>query len=171
MKNEFEMSMIGEMKCFLGLQIAQNSDGIFLSQVKYLKDLLKIFVSESCKPIGTPMITGHKLSSKDETPTIEQKKYRSMIGGLQYLTHTRPDIENAVGIVARFQANPKEYNYAIVKRIFRYLKGTSDYGIWYDRSSDFTLCAYTNVDWEGSMDDKKRTNGGACFLEEDFFLG
>ena len=65
-------------------------------------DLLKRFGLEGCKPIGTPMVIGHKLSSKDETPTVEQKKYRSMIGGLQYLTHSRPDIANAVGIVPRF---------------------------------------------------------------------
>ena len=110
------------------------------------------------------MITSHRLSSKDETPIVEQKKYRSMIGGLQYLTHTRPNIENTVGIVARFQANPKEYHYAIEKRIFRYLKGMSDYGIWYDRSSDFTLCVYTNVEQVGSMDDRKSTDGGAFFL-------
>ena len=67
------------------------------------------------------------------TPEVENKKYRSIIGGLQYLTHTKPNIENAVGIVARFQADPREYQFATVKRIFRYLKGTSDYGIWYDR--------------------------------------
>ena len=82
MKNEFEMSMIGEMKFFLGLQIVQNKEGIFISQTKYPKDLLKRFVLEGCKPIGTPMVTSHKLSRKDETPTIEQNKYRSMIGGL-----------------------------------------------------------------------------------------
>ena len=102
MKKEFEMSMIGEMKYFLGLQIVQNKEGIFISQTKYLKDLLKMFGLETCKPIGTPMVTRHKLSTKDETPTIEQKKCRSMIGLLQYLTHTRLDIENAVGIDARF---------------------------------------------------------------------
>ena len=84
--------MIGEMKFFIGLLIVQNSDGIFTSQAKYLKYLLKIFGLESCKTIGTPMITSHKLSTKDETPTDEQKKYRSMIGGLQFLTHTRLDM-------------------------------------------------------------------------------
>ena len=74
---------------------------------------------ESCKPVGTPMITDHKLSSKDEIPAVEHKKYRSMIGGLQYLTHTRQDIANVVGIVARFQANPKKYHCAEAKRIFK----------------------------------------------------
>ena len=73
---------------------------------------------ETCKPIGTPMVTRHKLSTKDETPTIEHKKYISMIRGLQYLTHARPYITNAVGIVARFQANPREAHYAIVKGYF-----------------------------------------------------
>lgn len=126
MKNEFDMSMISEMKYFFSLQIVQNSDGIFLSQNKYLKDLLKIFGLESCKLIGTPMITSHKLSSKDETPTLDQKNYRSMIGGLQYLTHTRPDIENVVGTVARFQVDPREAHYVVLKRIFKCLKGTPD---------------------------------------------
>ena len=84
----------------------------------YLKDLLKRFGLETCKPIGTPMVTGHKLSTKDETPTIEQK-YVSMIRGLQYLTHTRPNIENIVGVVERFQVDPREAHYAAIKRIFR----------------------------------------------------
>ena len=138
---------------------------------KYLNDLLKIFGLESCKLVGTPMIIGHKLSSKDETPAVEQKKYISMIGDLQYLTQTRLDIENVVGIVARFQVDPKEYDYAIVKRIFIYLKETSDYGIWYGRLSNFTLCAYTDADWASNLDDKKSTSGGAFFLGEDWFLG
>ena len=76
------------------------------------------------------MITSPKLSIKYETPTVE-KKYKSMIGGLQYLTRTRLDIENVVWIVGRFQVDPKEYHYVAVKRIFTYLKGTFDYGIWY----------------------------------------
>ena len=106
-KNDFEMIMIGEMKFFLGLQIIQNKEGIYISQTKYLKDFLKRFGLENCKPVGTPMVTGHKLSSKDETPSIEKNNYRSMIGGLQYLTHSRPNIANVVGIVARFQDDPK----------------------------------------------------------------
>lgn len=110
------------------------------------------------------MITSHKLSSKDERPAMEQKKYRSMIGGLQYLTHTRLDIENAVGIVAIFQSNPKECHFVVVKRKFRHLKGTSNHGIWYDRSSDFTLCVYIDADWECNMDDRKSTSGGVLFL-------
>ena len=103
-----------------------------------VKNLLKRFILEICKHVGIPMITGHKLSRKDETPIVEQKKYKSMIDGLQYLTHTRPDIENVVGIVARFQDDPKDYHFVVVKRIFIYLKSTPNFGLWYNRSSDFT---------------------------------
>ena len=110
------------------------------------------------------MVTGHKLSRKDETPTIEQNKYRFMIGGLQYLTHRKLDIANAVRMVARFQANPKEYHYVGIKRIFRYLKGTSNYNIWYDKRNDFTLCTYIDADWVGDRDDIKSTSGGSFFL-------
>lgn len=87
-----------------------------------------------------------------------------MIGALQYLTHPKPDIANANSIVARFQVDLKETHYAAVKRIFRYLKGTPNFGIWYDKSDDFTLCAYTDADWAGSVDDKKSTSGGAFIL-------
>ena len=152
------------MKYFLGLQIVQDKEGIFISQTKYLKDLLKRSSLETCKLVGTPMVTRHKLSSKDETPIVEKKKYRSMIGGSQYLTHIRPDIAILVGIVARFQDDPNEAHYVAVKRIFRYLKGKLEFRLWYDKSNDFTLYAYTDVYWVGSMDDRNNTNGGAFFL-------
>ena len=94
-----------------------------------------------------------------------------MIGGLQYLTHTRPDIENAIGIVARFQDDPREAEYAVVKRIFRYMKGTPEFGLWYDRYNDFILYAYTDANWVGGMDDRKSTSGGSFFLGGRKFLG
>ena len=87
-----------------------------------------------------------------------------MIGGLQYLTHTRLDIENLVGIVAIFQDDPREAHYVIAKRIFRYLKGKLEFRLWYEISNDFTLYAYTDVDLAGSMDDRKRNSGGVFFL-------
>ena len=87
-----------------------------------------------------------------------------MIGGLQYQTRTRLDIKNAIRIVVRFQDYPKAYHYATIKRIFRYLKGASDYGIGYDKLSDFTLVGYNDVDWVGSMDYRKSTSGIEFFL-------
>ena len=87
-----------------------------------------------------------------------------MIGSLLYLTGTRPDIMHVVGIVGRFQANPKETHLQAVKRIFKYLQGTQNYGLWYPRDTDLTLHAYTDADWAGSMDDRKSTSGGAFFM-------
>jgi hypothetical protein len=164
MQQEFEMSLLGELTFFLGLQVQQATDGIFLSQTKYLKQILKKYGMEDCKPVSTPMITGCNLSSNDDSPTVNQPEYRSMIGSLLYLTGTRPDIMHAVGIVGRFQANPRESHLQAVKRIFKYLQGTQDFGLWYPRNADLTLHAYTDADWAGSVDDRKSTSGGAFYM-------
>eukprot|EP00253_Pinus_taeda_P003540 PITA_03540 len=163
-KKEFEMSLLGELTYFLGLQIQQNKDGIFLSQTKYLKQILKKYGMEDSKPICTPMVTGCNLSANDESVAVHQPTYRSMIGSLLYLTGTQPDIMHAVGMVGRFQANPKETHLQAVKRIFKYLQGTQNYGLWYPRDADLTLHDYTDADWAGSMDDRKSTSGGALFM-------
>jgi len=164
MKSEFEMSMFGEMNFFLSLKIVQSDKGIFISQSKYMKELLKKFGMEDSNPVGTPMVTGCKLSKDDDSPKENKKRYRSMIGGLLYLTQTRPDIMNVVGLVGRFQVDPKEYHVVAVKRIFRYLKGTIDYELWYPKDDNFTLHTYIDADWAGDVDDRKSTSGGAFFL-------
>jgi len=92
------MSLLGELTFFLGLQVRQATDGIFLSQAKYLKQILKKYGMEDCKPVSTPMITGYKISSHDDSPIVNQLEYRSMIGSLLYLTGKRIDIMHAVGI-------------------------------------------------------------------------
>ena len=108
MQQEFEMSLLGELTYFLGLQVQQATNGIFLSQTKYLKKILKKYGMEYCKPVCTPMMIGCSLSSNDDSPTVNQPKYKSMIGSMLYLIGNKPDIMHAVGIVGRFQANPKE---------------------------------------------------------------
>ena len=141
------MSMIGELTFFLGLQISQDSTGIFISQSKYLKDMLHKFGMKDNSPVCTPMVTGCKLSKEDKSPSLDQTVYRSMIGNLLYLTASRPDIMQAVGLVARFQANPKESHMIAVKRILRYLKGTIDYGLWYPKDENFDLKAFSDAGW------------------------
>ena len=108
MKHEFEMSMFGEIKFFVGLQVHQLKHGIFVTQSKYIKEILKKFRLEDSKPVNTWMAIGHKLSKNDESAEVNQTMYRSMIGKLQYVVHSRPDITLVVGIVARFSTNPKE---------------------------------------------------------------
>jgi len=124
MQKEFEISMLGELTYFLGLQVQKNKDGVFLSQTKYLKQILKKYGMEDSKPVCTPMVTGCSLSANDESTAVHKPTYRPMIGSLLYLTGTRPNIMHAVGIVGRFQANPKETHLQAVKRIFKYLEGT-----------------------------------------------
>jgi hypothetical protein len=135
MHNEFEMSLLGELSFFLGLQICQRNQGIFISQTKYIREMLKRFRMEDCKPVNTPMQTSCKLRKDDDSKSTDQRQYRSMIGSLLYVTTSRPDVMQEVGQVARFQAAPKESHVLAVKRIFRYLKGTKslDYGIQKER--------------------------------------
>eukprot|EP00253_Pinus_taeda_P003549 PITA_03549 len=104
------------------------------------------------------------LSSNDESPTVNQPSYRSMIGSLLYLMGTRLDIMHVVAIVGRFQANLKESHIQVVKRIFKYLQGTQDFGIWYLKATDLTLHAYRDADWVGNIDDRKSTSGGAFYM-------
>jgi len=158
------MSLLGELTYFLSLQVQQNNDVIFLSQTKYLKQILKKYGMEDSKLLCTPMVTGCCLSSNDESTTVHQPTYRSMIGSLLFLTGTRPDIMHAVGIVERFQENPKESHLQLVKRIFKYLQGTQNFGLWYPRDTNLTLHAYTYADWVGSVDDRKSTSGGAFYM-------
>ncbi|XP_043721111.1 secreted RxLR effector protein 161-like [Telopea speciosissima] len=100
----------------------------------------------------------------DESPLVDQTLYRSMIGSLLYLMASRPDILQSVCLVARFQANPKETHLLPLKRIFRYLKGTMDYGLWYPRTDHFTFTAFSDADWADSIDDRKSTSGSAFYL-------
>jgi hypothetical protein len=164
MESEFEMSMIGELSFFLGLQITQRSKGMFISQEKYLREMLKRFQLEDSKPVGTPMVTGCKLSKDDESPDVDQSSYRSMIGSLLYITASRPDIMHVVGMVGRYQVAPKQSHLLAVKRIFRYLKETMNYGLWYPKNQNFQLSVYSDANWANCMDERKSTSGGAFFL-------
>jgi hypothetical protein len=164
MESEFEISIIGELSFFIGLQITQRSEGMFISQEKYLREMLKRFQMEDSKPVGTPMVTGCKLRKDDDSPDVDQSSYRSMIGSLLYITASRPNIMHAVGMVGRYQSTPKQSHLLVVKRIFRYLKETITYGLWYPRNQKFQLTAYLDVDWENCVDERKSTSGGAFFL-------
>jgi hypothetical protein len=100
MQNEFEMSLLGELSFFFGLQICQSNQGTFIYQTKYIREMLKRFGMEYFKPVITPMKTSCKLSKDDDSKSTYQRKYRSMIGSLLYVTASRPDVMQAVGKVA-----------------------------------------------------------------------
>ncbi|KAJ9536611.1 hypothetical protein OSB04_un000212 [Centaurea solstitialis] len=159
MTQEFKMSMMGEINFFLGLQVKQFSDGIFINQSKYIFDLLKKYDMSSCNSIGTPMAMGNKIGPDHEGKDVDLRTYRGMVGSLMYLTASRPDIMFATCVCARYQAKPKESHLAAVKRIFRYLKGTPYYGLWYPKGLGFELQAYSDADYGGCNMDRKSTSG------------
>jgi hypothetical protein len=128
-ENEFQMSMMGELTFFLGIQVKQTKEGIFVHQAKYTKDLIKKFTMAGVKPVSTPMSTTTALDPDEDGEVVDQREYRSMIGSLLYLTATRPDIQFTVFLCARFQASPHTLHCQEVQRIFRYLKQALEFGI------------------------------------------
>src|SRR4051812_40608477 len=156
------MSMVGELTYFLGLQIKLMQDSTFMSQSKYAKNIVKKFGMENASHKRTPAPTHQKLSKDEGGISVDQSLNRSMIGSLLYLTASRPDITFAVGVCARYQGEPKASHLNQVKRILKYVNGTSDYGILYNNGSDPVLTEYCDVDWDGSADDRKSTSG--CFF-------
>ncbi|GJS23626.1 retrovirus-related pol polyprotein from transposon TNT 1-94 [Tanacetum coccineum] len=163
MKNNFEMSMMGELKFFLGLQVHQSPRGIFISQSQYAIELLKKHGLDECVSMSTPMATKRLDADLQGTPT-DQTTYRRMIGGLMYLTASRPDIAFATFVCARYQARPTVKHLKEVKRIFRYLRQSYNMGLWYPKDSGFELIAYSDADHAGCKDDCKSTSGGLQFL-------
>ncbi|GJV67571.1 retrovirus-related pol polyprotein from transposon TNT 1-94 [Tanacetum coccineum] len=166
MKSRFEMSMMGEMTFFLGLQVNQSPRGIFINQSIYVLEILKKYGMESCDPVGTPMEIKDKLDLDQHGSLVDATKYRSMIGALMYLTSSRPDIVHATCLCARYQAKPTEKHLKEVKRIFRYLRGTVNMGLWYTKDSGFELTGFSDADYAGCKDTFKSTSGGAQFLGE-----
>jgi spore germination protein GerM len=158
MKQEFEMSMIGELNYFLGLQVKQTTEGIFISQSKYAKDLVKRFGLDGKSRARTPMSTSVKISSDLSGKPVDPSLCKSMMGSLLYLTASRPDITFSVGVCARFQANPKESHLTAVKSIIKYVNYTLPYGIWYSRDTNLVVAGYSDADWAGNANDRKSTS-------------
>ncbi|GJW78729.1 retrotransposon protein, putative, ty1-copia subclass [Tanacetum coccineum] len=164
MHKRFQMSSIEELTSFLGLQVQQKDDGIFISQDKYVADILKKFDFVTMKTASTPIETNKALLKDEEAEDVDVHLYRSMIGSLMYLTASRPDIMFVVCACARFQVTPKVSHLHAVKRIFRYLKGQPKLGLWYPRDSPFDLEAFSDSDYAGASLDRKSTTGGCQFL-------
>ncbi|GJW70983.1 putative ribonuclease H-like domain-containing protein [Tanacetum coccineum] len=164
MKSRFQMSSMGELTFFLGLQVKQKEDGIFISQDKYVAEILKKFDFASVKTASTPIETQKPLVKDEEASDMDVHLYRSMIGSLMYLTASRSDIMFAVCACSRFQVTPKTSHLNAVKRIFRYLKGKPKLGLWYPRVSSFDLEAYSDSDYAGANLNRKSTTGGCQFL-------
>ncbi|GJX89867.1 putative ribonuclease H-like domain-containing protein [Tanacetum coccineum] len=160
MHDKFQMSSMGELTFFLGLQVKQKEDGIFISQDKYVADILRKFGFTYVKIASTPMDIENPLLKDLDSDDVVVHLYKSMIRSLMYLTSSRQDIMFAVCACAKFQVTPKVSHSHAIKRIFRYLKGQPKLDLWYPRDSPFDLVAYSDSDYAGASLDRKSTTGG-----------
>ncbi|GJY75866.1 retrovirus-related pol polyprotein from transposon TNT 1-94 [Tanacetum coccineum] len=164
MSSKFQMSMMGQISFFLGLQISQNPRGIFINQSKYANEILKKFDLHKSDPVDTPMVERTKLDEDLSGIPVDQTQYRSMIGSLMYLTASRPDLVFAVCMCARYQSKPTKKHLEAVKRVFRYLQGSINMGLWYPKDTAMALTAYADADHAGCQDTRRSTSGSAQFL-------
>nr|GEV35112.1 retrovirus-related Pol polyprotein from transposon TNT 1-94 [Tanacetum cinerariifolium] len=164
MKDKFQMSSMGELTFFLGLQVKQKKDGTFISHDKHVAEILRKFGLTNGKLASTPIDTEKPLLKDLDGEDVDVHTYRSMIRSLMYLTSSRPDIMFAVCACAHFQVTPKASYLRAVKRIFRYLKGKPHLSLWYPKDSPFNLVAYSDSDYAGASLDRKSTTGRCQFL-------
>ena len=166
MKIEFALKDLGELSYFLGIEVKKAHDGILLTQEKYARDIIKRVGMKDCKPTSTPLSTTEKLSlhEGEKLSPEEGTKYRSIVGALQYLTLTRPDISFSVNKVCQFLHAPTTVHWTTIKRILRYLQGSVETGLRLRKSSSIAVSAFSDADWAGCPDDRRSTSGFAIFL-------
>nr|GEV35727.1 hypothetical protein [Tanacetum cinerariifolium] len=168
--SKFQMSMMGQMSFFLGLQVSQSPRGIFINQSKFALEILKKFRMDSCDSVDTPMVDRLKLDEDLLGIPVDQTHYLSMVSSLMYLTASRPDLVFDVCMCARYHANPTKKHLEALKRVFRYLKGTINWGLWYPKDTAMALTAYADADHAGCQDTRRSTSESAQFLGDKLIL-
>jgi histone deacetylase 1/2 len=166
LRADFALKDLGELSYFLGIEVKPMQGGILLKQEKYAGDILERVGMKHCKSSPTPLAASENLSKEDGEllSSEDATKYRSIVGALQYITLTRPDLAFAVNKVCQFLHAPTTAHWTAVKRILRYVKGTSDFGIKITKSPSTLLSAFSDADWAGSVDDRRSTGGFAVFF-------
>jgi hypothetical protein len=167
LSREFSMNDLGPLHYFLGIEVQHTSTGLFLSQIKYALDLLKRVEMANYKPITTSMVVGQRLSAVGASFS-DSTLYRSIVGALQYLVITHPDLAHSVNTVCQFMHTPTEDHFRTVKRILRYVKGTLSFSLTISSHSSSNILAYSDADWAGCLDNRRSTSGYAIFLDNNF---
>jgi histone deacetylase 1/2 len=166
LREDFALKDLGMLHYFLGIEVKEEQGGITLSQGKYAQDLLKRVGMADCKPCTTPLSASEKLSSYEGTPLSSEDgtRYRSVVGALQYLTITRPDLSYSVNRVCQFLHAPTTIHWTAVKRILRYIRYTIKMGLHIQKAAVPSLSAFSDADWAGDVDDRRSTGGFAIFF-------
>lgn len=164
LSTEFEMKNLEGRKYFLGIEVARSKRGIFLSQRKYILDLLAEVGMLDCKPADTPIVQNHRLREYSDQMPINKERYQRLVGKLIYLSHTRPDIAYVVSVVSQFMHAPSEDHMDCVMRIIRYLKGAPGRGLQFQKSGHLKIEGFTDADWAESVLDRRSTSGYFTFV-------
>lgn len=166
MATKFEMSDLGLLTYYLGIEVRQIEFGIILKQERYAKKILEETRMEGCNPTHVPMDMNLKLSKSQEEKGIEGGEYRRSIGCLRYLLHTRPDLSYSVGVLSKYMQEPKESHGASLKQVLRYLRGTCSFGLFFKRTNKVYLLGYSDSSYNVDVDDGKSTTGHIFYLGE-----
>ncbi|XP_004297918.1 PREDICTED: uncharacterized mitochondrial protein AtMg00810-like [Fragaria vesca subsp. vesca] len=161
---EFEMKDLGNLKYFLGIEVARNKDCIMLSQRKYVLDLLAETGMLDCKPVDTPIEQNHRIAEYPYQVPTDKSRYQRLVGRLIYLSHTRPELAYTVSVVSQYMHNPSEDHMNAVMRILRYLKSTPGKGLVFRKHGQLRTSGYTDADWAGNITDKRSTSGYFTFV-------
>jgi hypothetical protein len=164
MMEEFQMSTMGELTFFLDIQVKQMKQATFIHQAKYTNGQMKKFNMADLKPVSTSMSMATTLDPDENGEVVDQREYKSIIGSLLYLIASRSDIQFAVCLCPHFLASPHSSHQTTIQWIFRYLKYTLKFGIWYSASSSLDLIAFSSGDFVGCEIDRKSTSGTCHFL-------
>ena len=164
LSKEFEIKDLGNLKYFLGMEIARSKKGIAVSQRKYVLDLLNETRMLGCKPAETPMDSTVKLEESDGSPPVDKGRYQRLVGKPIYLSHTRPNIGFSFSMVSQFMNNPTEKHMTAVTRILRYLKMTPGKGLFFQRTTKKEIEIFSDADWAGSVTDRRSTSGYCSFV-------
>jgi histone deacetylase 1/2 len=169
LEKEFALKDLGELHYFLGIEVKRDADGPVLSQGRYATDVLARSGMDKAKSVDTPLAVSEKLRLTDGTKlgVEDATRYRSVVGALQYLTLTRPDISFPVNKVCQYLHAPTTAHWSAVKRILRYVQGTKDYGLKIKKSKSTMVSAFSDADWAGCLDDRRSTGGFAVFLGDN----
>lgn len=165
MMDEFEMFDLGKMHYFLGLEVVQSDDGIFVSQKKYVREILDRFKMQNCNLATTPVEFGLKLCKVGSEKKVDNIFYKQIVGSLMYLTTIRPDIMYVVSLISRYMESPTEIHLLAAKRILRYLQGTKDFVLFYKKGEKSDLIGFTDSDYARDQDDRRSIS---CYV---FMLG
>ncbi|KZV29502.1 Cysteine-rich RLK (receptor-like protein kinase) 8 [Dorcoceras hygrometricum] len=162
--SEFEVKELGPLRYFLGMEVARSKKGIYVSQRKYILDLLEETGMTGCRPSDTPIDPNLRLASITQGTHVDIGRYQRLVEKLIYLAHTRPDIAFAVSMVSQFMHSPYEEHLEAVYKILRYLKNTTGKGLLFKKSSQRNIEGFTDADWAGSIIDRRSTSGYCIFL-------